>query len=258
MEYINKAFIVQHEGREINGVISMPQGDGLFPLVVMNHGFGGSKEEGIGFISISEALAEAGIAAVRFDFSGCGASVVPFKEFSLAHNESDSNAVLEYVLRTEPIDKNRLGILGYSMGGRLALMISAKENSPYKAMSLIAPGGQDQMDFQMVPGFAMVDGEPIMDFYGTRFHLNPEFLRECIETNQVMKDLKKEVETIIFSGSEDILVCPEVCKDIANKIDATLFTLEGADHGYGFFENPNMEYVNKIVSETVKLFTTAL
>lgn len=54
------------------------------------------QEEGIGFVAISQALAENGIAAVRFDFSGCGASVVPFSQFNLKNNISDSNVVVEF------------------------------------------------------------------------------------------------------------------------------------------------------------------
>lgn len=58
MEIIEKVFTFENEGREINGVIALPKEEGKYPLVVMNHGFAGSKEEGIGFVSISKALAE--------------------------------------------------------------------------------------------------------------------------------------------------------------------------------------------------------
>lgn len=258
MEIIVKTFQFVNEGREINGVISLPEGEGNHPLVVMNHGFAGSKEEGIGFVTISEVLARNGIASVRFDFSGCGASVVPFSEFSLGHNISDSNAVLKYVLENESIDQSRLGILGYSMGGRLAIMVTEADDNPYKAMALIAPGAQENMDFLAIMG-GQYDGDtPVVEFFGQKLRLGKEFLEELPSSNEIMKQAVKKIDSIVFSGTEDVLVTPETCKIIASKLGSKLFTLEGADHGYGFFENRNMDYVNKIVNETTAFFRETL
>lgn len=258
MEIMVKTFKFMNEGREINGVITLPEGEGNYPLVVMNHGFAGSKEEGIGFVTISEALARNGIASVRFDFSGCGASVVPFSEFSLGHNISDSNAVLKYVLENESIDQSRLGILGYSMGGRLAIMVTEADDNPYKAMALIAPGAQENMDFLAIMG-GQYDGDtPVVEFFGQKLRLGKEFLEELPSSNEIMKQAVKKIDSIVFSGTEDVLVTPETCKIIVSKLGSKLFTLEGADHGYGFFENRNMDYVNKIVNETTAFFRKTL
>lgn len=258
MEIMVKTFQFMNEGREINGVITLPEGEGNYPLIVMNHGFAGSKEEGIGFVTISEALARNGIASVRFDFSGCGASVVPFSEFSLGHNISDSNAVLKYVLETESVDRERLGILGYSMGGRLAIMVTDADNNPYKAMALIAPGAQEAMDFVATMGGKYDGDTPVVEFFGQKLRLGKEFLEELLTSNELMKKIVKKVDSIVFSGTKDVLVPPETCQTVAKKLGSKLFTLEGADHGYGFFENRNMDYVNKIVNETVSFFGETL
>lgn len=258
MEITVKAFGFVNEGREINGVITLPKGEGNYPLVVMNHGFAGSKEEGIGFVTISESLARNGIAAVRFDFSGCGASVVPFSQFGLTNNISDSNAVLKYVLDSESIDKDRLGILGYSMGGRLAVMVTEAADNPYKAMVLIAPGAQEDMDFLSILGGRYDGDTPVVEFFGKELRIGKEFLAEVPASNEIMKKAVKKIDSIVFSGTEDVLVTPETCKTIAAKLGSKLFTLEGADHGYGFFEDKNFDYVNKIVNETVAFFSEKL
>lgn len=258
MDIIVKIFTLENEGREINGVITLPTGKGDYPLVVMNHGFGGSKEEGIGFITISKDLAKHGIASVRFDFSGCGASVVPFSQFTLKNNISDSSAVLKYVLETESIDQDKLGILGYSMGGRLAVLVTNEDNNPYKAMALIAPGAQTDLDMSMVPGFELEGEQAVIDFYGQRYEISNEFLKEGPVTNEIMKHITKKVDSIVFSGTNDILVTPKTCQIVTEKLHSTLFTLEGADHGYGFFEDVNMDYVNKIVDETTAFFCKTL
>lgn len=258
MELEVRSFKFENEGREINGIVTLPKGKGNNPLVVMNHGFAGSKHEGIGFVSVSEALAKNGIATVRFDFSGCGESSVPFTEFNLKNNISDSNAVLSYIMETESIDKDNLGILGYSMGGRIAVLVTNEDTNPYKAMTLIAPGTQDNMDFSAIPGFEYEGDTPVIEFYGNKLQIGKRFLSEVLETNAILKSVTKKIDSIIFSGTEDVLVTPEACEVIASKLGSKLFTLEGADHGYSFFENQNMDYVNKIVNETVAFFTEKL
>jgi dienelactone hydrolase len=258
MEFEVRLFKFENEGREINGIITLPKGKENNPLVVMNHGFAGSKHEGIGFVCISEALAKNGVATARFDFSGCGESKVPFTEFSLKNNISDSNAVLSYIMETESIDKDKLGILGYSMGGRLAVLVTDADTNPYKAMVLIAPGAQDNMDFSAIGGFEYEGDTPIIEFYGNKFRLGKQLLLEGPETNAILKNVTKKIDSIIFSGTEDILVTPEACQIIASKLGSKLFTLEGANHGYSFFENQNMDYVNKIVNETVAFFAGKL
>lgn len=258
MEMIEKVFTFENEGREINGVIALPKEEGKHPLVVMNHGFAGSKEEGIGFVTISQALAKNGIAAVRFDFSGCGASVVPFSQFNLKNNISDSNAVLNYVLESESIDENRLGILGYSMGGRLAIMVTDADSNPYKAMTLIAPGAQEEMDFCAIMGCEFEGDTPVVEFFGQKLELGKEFLDDVVTSNEIMKKATKKVDSIVFSGTNDVLVTPETCKKISSKLDSKLFTMEGADHSYGFYGNTNIDYVNKIVNETVAFFSEKL
>ena len=67
-------------GAKVPAVLTVPAVKGRVPLVVMAHGHGGSKDEAGGFTAIAEALAKEGIASIRMDFPGCGASVEPFTQ----------------------------------------------------------------------------------------------------------------------------------------------------------------------------------
>src|SRR5690606_12672129 len=80
--------------------------------------------------------------------AGSGDSKEPFTEGYLTNMISDSNASLGYILENYAVDKDRLGIFGYSMGGRIALTIGASSDNPYKAIGLLAPSadwGQEMM-----------------------------------------------------------------------------------------------------------------
>src|SRR6218665_1298420 len=125
---------VMNGARAVPATVVVPDGAGPFPAVVMNHGHGGGRQEGGGFGKLAKALADAGIITIRMDFPGTGDSKEPFTEGYLSNMISDSNASLAYLLANFPADKDKLGILGYSMGGRIALTIAQSADNPYKAV----------------------------------------------------------------------------------------------------------------------------
>lgn len=51
---------------------------------------------------------------------------------------ADSNAAKDYLVANYPVDADKLGILGYSMGGRIALEIITAEDNPYKATLILS------------------------------------------------------------------------------------------------------------------------
>ena len=63
--YTEEAVSIEANGRVVPAVVTLPVGEGPFPGVVINHGHGGSKDENVGFISLAQTLAEAGIASIR-------------------------------------------------------------------------------------------------------------------------------------------------------------------------------------------------
>jgi len=103
------------------------EGDEKFPLVVLAHGHGGTRHEAGGFTSLAEELATRGIASIRMDFPGCGDSVESFANNNLTNMLTDIRASRDYALLQPNIDRDRVGIHGFSMGGRLALMATAAD-----------------------------------------------------------------------------------------------------------------------------------
>ena len=86
------------------------------------HGHGGTKDENGGFTAIAETLAARGIATIRMDFPGSGASTEPFIQNNLTNMIADVAAARAYAIASAPIDTKAIGIFGYSMGGRVAIL----------------------------------------------------------------------------------------------------------------------------------------
>ena len=88
-----------------------------------NLGFGGYKP----FRQLADSLARSGIASLRMDDRGTGASGGTFKGSTSADFAEDTRAGLAY-LRTRPeIRADRLGVLGHSEGAVIAPIVAEKE-----------------------------------------------------------------------------------------------------------------------------------
>jgi dienelactone hydrolase len=92
----------------------------LGPGVIFFHGFTGDRMESHWiFVKCARALAQAGIASLRFDFYGSGESDGDFREVTLRGEISDARVAVEFFRRQKGIDPQRVGLLGISLGGRL-------------------------------------------------------------------------------------------------------------------------------------------
>ncbi len=169
------------EGCKLFGMLHLPLGVEKAPLVVICHGFGGEKTGKFRiYTTMSELLSKAGIASLRFDFRGCGDSEGDWLDMTIGSEVDDVMRALEVVDSLKSIDHSRLGILGKSMGGLVAV-IAAGKRKDIKSLALWAPAfhaGQWRDLWEVVQDPATSDDvrQKIMQFDG--MHANENFLRE--------------------------------------------------------------------------------
>jgi uncharacterized protein len=115
------------------------------------------RDENIGlegfrpFRQLADALARRGIAVLRMDDRGTGASGGTFKGSTSADFAEDVRAGLAY-LRTRPeIRADRLGVMGHSEGALIAPMVAEKEPTLRAIVLLagIAQPGRTALHFQL-------------------------------------------------------------------------------------------------------------
>ena len=242
---------VTNGDRAVPATVVIPEGEGPFPAVVMNHGHGGGRNEGSGFARLADALAEAGIATIRMDFAGVGDSKAPWTDQSLSSMVSDSNASLAYLLANYPVDPDRVGILGYSMGGRVALTIAQSPDSTYKAVGLLAPsanpgeglitllaGGETEAEAL----YAQAQGEKGYADYTTQYGQQQQLSLAWFDEMRASSPLDGidayQGPMLVVHGDKDEVIPPAQNEAvIAAYPAASILLVPEADHGYGFYSD---------------------
>ena len=75
-----------------------------FPLVVMAHGHGGTRNEAGGYTSVARGLAARGVASIRMDFPGCGESSESFVNNNLGNMLKDIQASRDFAVAQEQVE----------------------------------------------------------------------------------------------------------------------------------------------------------
>lgn len=237
--------------RAVPATVVVPDGTGPFPAVVMNHGHGGGRQEGGGFERLAKALADAGIMTIRMDFPGTGDSKAPFTEGYLSNMIADSNASLAYLLANYPADPARLGILGYSMGGRIALTIAATGDNPYKSIGLLAPSAfpgksllmffaGSEAEYERLSAEAHSD-KGYADYttqYGQQQQLGQRWWDELLASSPMETIAVYKGPMLVVHGDQDTVIKQDEITVLGTAYpEAKIVTVPGADHGYGFYSD---------------------
>ncbi len=238
---------------EVPVTLVMPQArpGQLFPLVVMAHGHGGDREEAGGFTRVAAGLAGLGVASIRMDFPGCGDSREPFTNNHLSNMLADISSSLEYALAQPHIDPDKVAILGYSMGGRLALLASVSHD--YRAIVTWAPAGTDGAS-SMFPFFggqsayaglrsdALMNGRARFTTpWGQEQLLGSSWFTEMEDSRPLAAIESFEGPLLVLHGRNDEVIPAAVGAAVVdaatNSSEARLHFIENAGHGLGFYDD---------------------
>lgn len=146
--YASREVTFQSEagGVKLAGTLLLPAGQGPFPAVALVTGSGPQdRDETLmghkPFLVIADALARRGIASLRWDDRGAGASGGDHMGSTVDDFAADARAAVAFLRSLPEVEKNAIGIVGHSEGGLNAPMVAAADKS-VAFLVLLAPPGE--------------------------------------------------------------------------------------------------------------------
>lgn len=135
----------------ISATLNMPDSTEPVAAVLLLHGFGSSKDEVGGmYARVATALAQKGIASLRLDFAGFGKSDGDTGATTVEAQLAQAKAAFAVLKGTKGIDPNRMGVLGFSLGGGVATLLASGQPMDVKSLVTWSSVGDFQAD--MVAG----------------------------------------------------------------------------------------------------------
>ena len=137
-------FVNEKEGNTLAGTLTIPEGDGPFPAMVLVSGSGQqNRDEELmnhrPFGVIADYCARHGIAVLRYDDRGIGGSDGEVYNATSMDFSYDAEAAFDFLRSHNHIDASRVGILGHSEGGIINFMVAARRPEVAFLVSLAGP-----------------------------------------------------------------------------------------------------------------------
>ena len=253
-------------------VLPAQPGQEPLPLIVMAHGHGGSRQEGGGYEQAAAAFARRGIASIRMDFPGCGDSLESFTENNLTNMIEDVRSARDFAATQATIDSGRVGLLGYSMGGRVVSLLSQQDPS-YSVMALwtpaVSPGAQRELaslggpdTYDRLREKAHATGiATYTTRWGSQLSLGPGWFTDIENSVPLDAVARFRGPLLVLYGDQDDVVVPDVSESAiraaASSSEVVRHVVAGADHGLGFYDN-RPHIASEVVDTTAEFFAERL
>lgn len=224
---------------KIYGIMKIPEGNGPFPVIILNHGYynPSSFQSGNGTDNMANILASNGYITLASDYRGHGNSDNDIQGRRGGHRPEYAIDILNLIASVKSIakaDQNRIGMWGHSMGGEVALRV-VEATDTIKALVLWAPtatrasdnrgfaAGRHMQGTNATPDISQ-DGAAPMNFL--RYIQTPISLHQGLSDTEVNPDGSRQLN--------------EALKKQGKQIE--YFEYEGQDHN---FQNLGWDVISK-------------
>ncbi|MCL9660676.1 alpha/beta hydrolase [Paenibacillus hunanensis] len=245
-------------GKTLRGTAHIPDGQGQrFPTVLMFHGFGSMRNEYFyAFVHMARQLEEAGIASLRFDFSGHGESDGEFFDFTFSNEVQEGIELVQYTRTLDFVDEQRISLLGMSLGSVAASMVAGAIPDQIDSLCLWSPAAVFT-DEILVRGtlqgrtIDIVQEQGYFDFNSLK--LGPAFFEDVkhIQVYEAVRPYKGKVK--ILHGIDDWIAPVEYARRYVDTYEqpVELVEVEGVDHSWGDVPSRALLY-----KQTLDFFTS--
>lgn len=247
----------------IPAIVTLPEGEGPFPVVVMLHGTGSNKNEaGGGYDLAAPAMAKAGIASIRIDFMGNGDSTADYTDYCYTSANIDAKAAADYAASLAAVDGGKIAVMGWSQGGTNALLAAAAYPETFQAV--ITWSGALELDdgtelfggktFAQAYQEAKTNGYFEMTFdWRDSLHVGERWFREVAATDVLAETARLTVPVLAINGDLDTTVPMSNAEAIVKTAkNGRLCIIEGADHTYNIFAEADHGTMDKTIEAGIQ------
>lgn len=260
-QYYQRHFITyESDTIKISGIMNIPKGNGPFPVLILNHGYidPGEYTNGRGLKREQDYFARHGYVVVHPDYRNHAESDrITDSEvgFRSGYTEDVINAIDALKHANLPlIDTSRIGMLGHSMGGGIALNVIVTKPDLIRSVVLFAPVSSDMRDNYLRWMIPNAEAKEAVESEFGRPESNPA-LWDSLSASTFLDSVA--VPVLIHHGTSDDSVPLAWSEKLAetlkqNEKNVTLFIYPGEAHEFGPSWSQVMERSVRFFDQTVK------
>lgn len=241
------------DGRMIPCVLSMPPGDGPFPVLVTIHGGQGNRD--LGYIRTMAAPNNLSPTVTAFNEQPWAILAISYRAGNGAlfgMEQDDVIAGIRFAKTLPKVDRDRVGVVGGSHGGHLALVAAEKMGREFLCVAVGSPWMTDPVVYMMgdpaKPPLSLVresaredlmqNGRRILNGMQRGRGMSAEQLQVFIREHSIEANASQiEVPTLFITSRGDdqaphVLIEPMIKKMQQAKQDVQVYTAEKSPHGF--------------------------
>ena len=255
--------LAEERAFEIDGLkakLSLPQ-ERTDKAVLLLHGWNGDLDEvGLLFKRQADSLAQAGIASLRFNFSGEGARNNYLLTSTLDSRIAESEAAYKALINEVP--DASYGVVGFSFGGLTSMKVGARNPDWFDSMVLWSAA--ESMDFGRSENQVDAVRQALATGKGTytdweTFTLTREHLVSVIgvRASDGLQNYPGALLTI--RGTKDFLASTDrKWLETVPTTNKSFLLIGEADHIFNVLNDPNPGYDQRVIDETTHWFERTL
>lgn len=237
-------------GQQIVGIMHLPNKKNA-PVAIICHGYFGAKSGAFYILSdAARELCRNGFAVLRFDYRGSGDSEGKFEDQRIKTVLEDFDTAMEFLKTIKDIDLSKIGVVGHSMGGTVAIL-SAKKHKDIKVIVAWATVADYKKLLWDEEWLEDATEKGYMDKYSFGYKIPLEKTTEMFNYDIIGTVKKLKIPMLFVHGDNDFDVPFSHSRWLFNETHEPkkLVKIDGAGHLL-----VPQEHRGKAIEETVKWF----
>ncbi len=225
-----RLFFDNRRGDALAALLDLPEGGAPKAFALFAHCFTCSKDL-TAVTRISRALTDAGIAVLRFDFTGLGRSTGEFADTSFSTNNDDLVDAAEFMAARGQAPEL---LIGHSLGGAAALYSAARVPSA-RAVATIGAPSNPQHIAHLIDGSRdeiEASGRAEVTLGGRKFWIKKQFLDDLAEFDDTAAMGRLGTALLVTHSPRDGVVSIDNAAHIYGRAlhPKSFISLDSADH----------------------------